>query len=183
MLAPWTVNTVASTASYAFGSVTDVDASAVISRFLSWDLDEEIPPYIYLTSDGASTENELPIEHWIEFRGLYVKATHTAAFPAQISVNPADDKLYLGPTPDAVYTVSGNYWKSIQELSADSDIPEMPATYHMLIVYRALIKYGYNIVAQEILARAATEGVAIYDALCLNQWYGRHRMRLSGPIA
>ena len=182
MLSKWTVQTVASTASYAFGSITDVGDSAVISRFRAWDLDDEKQPFIYLTSDGVATEVEIPISHWNEFRSLYVKATHTAGVPAQMSVSP-DDLLYLGPTPDAVYTFSGDYWKSNQEMTVDADIPEMPTDYHMLIVYRALVKYGYNIVAQEILARAQVDGQAIYDALLMNQWYGRSRIRLPGALA
>ena len=75
------------------------------------------------------------------------------------------------------------YWKGLQTLAADADEPEMPADYHMLIVYRALLKYAYNIVAQEILARAGQEGMPLYDALVLNQWHGRFRMRWPRALA
>ena len=178
----WTVNTVADTASYAYGVITDVAAAAVITRFRAWDLDEESPPFIYLVSDGVATEGELPITPWHDFRRMYVLATHTAAPPSQMSVDPADT-IYLGPTPDDIYTVSGSYWKSNQALAADADVPEMPADYHMLIVYRALLKYAYNAVSQEVLARARTEGTPLYDALVLNQWYGRFRIRWPAALA
>ena len=178
----WTLDTVADDPSYVFGDCTDVADAAAISRFLAWDLDDEIAPFIYLVSDGEVTERELPIAHWNEFRHLYVRGTHTAAPPAQISVDPAD-KLFFGPKPDGIYRVSGSYWKSIQELVADADVPEMPANYHMLIVYQALRKYAYNVVGQDVLARASTEGTPLFDALILNQWYGRFRIRLPAALA
>jgi len=53
----------------------------------------------------------------------------------------------------------------------------------MLIVWRAIVKYGYNSVSQEVLARAAAEGQPLYDALSLNQGYGRFSMTLAGPLA
>ncbi len=182
MRSAWTVNTVADTPSYAYGAVTDVAASAVITRFRRWELDDENPPFIYLVSDGVATERELPLAPWPEFRRLYLRASHTGAPPSWMSVDPAD-LLYLGPTPDDIYTLSGNYWKSNQVLSADSDIPEMPVDFHMLIVYRAMLKYGYNSISQEILARARTEGQPIYDALLQNQGYANFRLRLPGPLA
>ena len=183
MRSDWTLNTVDGTQSYDSDDCDDVADGATISRFLAWDLDDENPPFIYLVSDGVATERELPLaQHWNDFRSLYVRATHTAAAPAQMSVDPAD-ALFFGPTPDDIYRISGSYWKSIQELVADGDVPEMPANYHMLIVYRALLKYAYNIVGQEILARARTEGTPLYDALILNQWYGRFRIRLPAALA
>jgi len=179
----WHVDTVASTPSYATGAITDTAAAAVIDRFRAWDYDEDLPWFIYLSSAGVATENELGMEDWPEFRSLYVKGTHTAGFPGLVAIDPKDDKIYLGPTPDAVYRVGGNYWKSNQALAADADIPEMPSDYHMMIVYRAMVKYAYNAVAPDILARATTDGSALYDALVNNQWMGRARMRYPATLA
>lgn len=178
----FTLDTTADTQSYAFTACTDVAAAAAISRFRAWDTDFENQPFIYLVSDGKATERELPFDPWNEFRNLYVRATHTAAPPSQISVDYAD-KLFLGPTPDLVYRVTGHYWKSNQILAVAADVPEMPADYHMLIVYRALVKYGYTAVAQEILARAQTEGTQLYDSLVENQWYGRFRIQFPPALA
>lgn len=178
----WTLDTAADTQTYVYGDCTDVDAAAPITRFSAWDFDEDEPPFIYLVSEGKAAERELPIAGWSDFRSLYVRGTHTSARPGLITAD-ASDTLHFGPTPNGIYRVTGNYWKSIQTLAIDADIPEMPDEYHMLIVYRALLKYGYNTVAQEVLARARTEGAPIYDALLENQWYGRFRMRLPGPLA
>jgi len=182
-LSDWTFDSAADDADYTYGEITDVDAAAVITRFHAWEFDEEAPPLIYLVSDGKATENELPVLDWFDFRRLYIKGTHTSAPPTCISVKPNNNTLYLGPTPDDIYRITGNYWKSIQTLVADADTPEMPSDYHVLIVYRALQKYAYNIVGQEVLARANAEGMPLYDALINNQWYGRFRMRLPPAIA
>lgn len=176
------VDTVADTQSYEYGDCTDTVAAAAIARFRSWDLDEEDPPYIYLSSAGAVTERELAIYDWIDFRSQYVRGVQTSAAPGAISVDHTD-KLYLGSPPDAVYRLSGYYWRGNQTLADDGDEPEMPDDFHMMIVYRAMVKYAYNIIAQEILARATADGTGLYDALVQNQWYGRQRLRLPGPIA
>jgi len=178
----WTVNTVDGTQTYDPSDCTDVDDAAVITRFSAWDFDDEELPFIYLVSEGVATERELPVSHWQDFRGLYVKGSHTASVPAQLAFDHLDT-LYLGPKPNGIYKVSGSYWKNLQTLAADADEPEMPAAYHMLVVYRALVKYAYNSVSQEVLARAETEGTPLYDALVMNQWYGRFRMRLPGTLA
>lgn len=180
--ADWQVDTTADDPSYATGGVTDVASAAPIKRFRAWEMDQGDPPFIYLVSEGVSAERELLIQEWPLFRRQYVRATHTSAPPVCIAVDPADN-LHLGPTPDGVYRVRGSYWKSSQALATDTDTPEMPADYHMLVVYRALVKYGYNSVAQDVLARARTEGTAIYESLVNNQWYGRFRLQIAGALA
>jgi len=178
----WYVDTVASTSSYAYTACTDNVAAAAISRFRAWDLDEREPPFIYLSSAGEATERELVVYDWRDFRYQYIRATHTAGYPGAISVK-VDNTLHLGPTPDAVYRVTGNYWKDAQELVADADVPEMPADFHMAIVYRALVKYGYNTVSPEILARAEVEGKSIWESLVNSQAYSKFSLSTNGPLA
>ena len=176
------VDTIAATASYASTAVQDTDDAAAITRFRAWDLDKREPPLIYLSSDGKSTEREMFIDDWAHFRYLYVRNTHTNAYPGSI-VADVKNKLFIGPTPDAVYRVTGNYWKSNQVLAVDADIPEMPADYHFMIVYRAIIKYAYNTVSHEVLARAKAEGTPLYDALVLNQAYSRFSFSVAEALA
>ncbi len=178
----WYFDSVADTASYASSVVYDTDDVAFISRFRAWDLDERETPLIFLSSDGQATQRDLLVKKWRDFRYLYVRATHTATYPGAIAVK-VDNKLFLGPTPDAVYRVTGTYWKSNQTLAVDADIPEMPADYHMAIVYRAIVKYGYNSVSPEILARAEMDGKPIYDALANNQAYSRFSLSVGPPLA
>jgi hypothetical protein len=178
----WYLDTVAATASYAYTAVNDTDAAVAISRFRAWDLDEREKPLIYLSADGQSTQRELEVWDFRDFRYRYIRATHTAAYPGMIAAK-ANDKLFLGPTPDAVYRVTGNYWKNIQELAVDADIPEMPADFHMAIVYRALIKYGFDSVSPEVLSRAEVDGKSLWESLVNNQSYSRYSWTTNGPLA
>lgn len=178
----WKFDTVADTQSYAPAVVKDIDTDAIITRFRAWDLDDREPPLIYLLADGKKTERELAVKEWRDFRYLYVRGTHSSAYTGAIATK-VDDKLFLGPTPDDVYHVTGTYWQSNQELVVDADIPEMPDDYHMAIVYRAIVKYGYNSVSPEILARAEMDGAPIYEALANNQSYGRFSLSTAPPLA
>jgi hypothetical protein len=78
------------------------------------------------------------------------------ARPLDITIGP-DKSLYLGFTPNDVYVVSAEYYRKAQRLVEDTNIPLMPEDYHMLIVYEAMIKYGYFNVAQEQVAAAERE--------------------------
>lgn len=178
----WSLSTTASDIDYAYTEVTDVEDAGAIARFRAWDLDQRDLPHIYLTSDGASTERELSISEWRDFRYRYLRATHDAAYPGELSVDTAG-VLYFGPTPDAIYTASGYYWRSNQTLAADGDTPEMPSDYHMLVVFTALEKYAYNVVAREKLARASREGTRLWDALSLDQGYDLFSMTTAGALA
>jgi hypothetical protein len=178
----WYFDTIAAQANYAYTAVNDEITDAAITRFRAWDLDEREPPLLYLSADGQSTERELAIWDFRDFRYRYIRATHTDAYPGAIAVK-VDDDLYLGPTPDAVYRVRGMYWKDNQELALDADIPEMPANFHMAIVYRALIKYGFDSVSPEVLSRAEVDGKAIYESLVNNQSYNRFSWSTNGPLA
>lgn len=182
LLGNFSLSTTANDIDYAYTECTDTDASAAISRFRAWELNKNLPPLIYLTDDGQSTEQELRVQDWYTFRYNYRRGTHTAAYPGDVSADPAN-VLFLGPTPDDAYTVTGNYWKSNQVLADDDDTPEMPTDYHMLIVYRAMLKYAYNIVAHEILARVSAEGEPLYEALTLNQSWSRYTIMKAGALA
>lgn len=178
----FTVDTAADKAVYSFDECTDVADGAPISRFRAWHFDTDELPLIYRVSDGKSTEGELAIAEWEPFRRNYVRGTHASATPRFVTTDPAG-KLRLGPTPDDVYRVSGSYWAANQILANDADEPEMPEDFQMLIVYRGLESYGYDVVAQEILARVATEGGRLWESLLADQSYGRFSMSLEGPLA
>ena len=107
---------------------------------------------------------------------------HTYAPPSCYTVDPLNNFL-LGPTPDTDYALRGPYWRSNQTLAADDDEPEMPADYHMLIVWNALINYGYNEVANEVLSKAIARGAPIHDALMLNQAYSRFSWGMPNALA
>lgn len=171
MRSTFTVNTVASDDTYAYTDCTDSRLSLAISRFKRWiilDDDGRSNVKIYLQSSGVGTERWLTYLDWSSFRAIYKVGTQNNQAPAHFTIDPQDN-IVLGPKPDAVYVVSGEYQMSAQVLAANADTPEMPSDYHQLIVYRAMKKYAGFESAPDVLSRAVTEGNTVQRQLEFNQ--------------
>jgi len=76
---------------------------------------------------------------WNDFKGNYMFGSTRSqeGRPTIVTVKP-DNSLALWTTPDAVYTVTGEYYKK----ALDADEPLIPSQYHMIVVWRALMLYG-----------------------------------------
>ena len=113
---------------------------------------------IYSTSVGVSNEMMMPCIGYDQFRDLwqYGAMRTTQTRPTVFAIDPQYN-LLLGALPDAVYTVNGEYFQAPSTLSADSDVPVMPARWHNLIVYRAMQHYGMYEAAPEVLQRGQIE--------------------------
>jgi hypothetical protein len=160
--AAFTFNTVDGTDTYTYG-----DAS--ITRFSRWWVDDlYCPPKAYLTSGGVVGQYFLQYIPWDVFQTIYKIGTPTEGGPVHITIDPTN-QLVLGPVPNDEYTITGEYQKSPQVLAADSDEPEMPEEFHMLIVYEALLTYGFSQAAGDVLNLASSRGGALRSALLGNQ--------------
>lgn len=179
---PFTFNTVAGTDTYAYTDVTDSRLSATITRFSRWwEYDSEgCYPGIscYETATGVGNEQYLDFMPWAQFRQRYKFGTQTNARPSYFTIDP-QNKLVLGPKPDAIYTITGEYQMSPQTLAADADAPEMPAQFHQLIVYMAMQKYGASKGVIEVFQRGNLEGGKVLDKLMINQL---PTLTLDGPL-
>src|SRR3990167_2117864 len=178
----FTVDTTASDDTYAYGDVTDSRLSALITRFRRWwlyDVDGFPNVRSYLTSGGVSGEKYLLPLPWAAFRDLYKRGTQTNNAPVHITVDPQRN-LVLGPKPNGIYTITGEYQMSAQVLAADGDTPEMPSDYHQLIVYEAMKKYGGFNSAPDVSSRGITDGNKLLRQLESNQ---RPECGLAGPLA
>lgn len=167
----FSVNTVADDDTYVYGDCTDTNASAPISRFRAWWPLDDYGCYnvrMYLQSDGLAGQGYLPFVPWHYFRSLYRTGVQNSNKPAHITIDP-QNRLVLGPKPNAVYVVSGEYQKGNQVLADDDDTPEMPADYHELVFYWAMEKYGASKVSVENFNRAHLEGGRLMRALEQNQ--------------
>jgi hypothetical protein len=161
----FTLPTVASDDDYIYSDCTDTIDTATITRFRRWYPHEF---RIYLTSAGVGTERWLNYQAWDAFRRSYKIATQNAGSPSVVTIDPRNH-IRLGPKPDAIYTVTGDYQKSAQILAADADVPEMPEDYHMLIVSYAMWKYASNVAAPEVWTHAKTEARRMYNDLVRDQ--------------
>jgi len=150
----FTLDTVADTDTYAFTAATDSTTASAITRFSSWRFQDRIkPPTIFLTSAGSGTQTWMIFAKWEPFGQIYQFSNQIPAYPAHITIK-FTDEIVLGPIPNDIYTVTGEYWRSAQELAADDEVPEMPIQFHDLIVWYAIEHYGYNEAAAESLAHA-----------------------------
>ena len=176
----FTFNTTAEDGIYEFGDVTDVDAAAVISRFSKWHIDDvENPPKVYLNSAGIGGERWLIYTPWQWFNTIYGIGTQNSGPPVHITIDP-QDRIRLGPVPDDIFTITGEFFRSAQILAADDELPEMPSQYHDLIVYLAMQKYGMGEAAAEVVSRGNQEARRILRQLELNQM---PQVRLARPLA
>lgn len=142
----FTVNTVADTAAYAYGACTDTTTSAAITNFRDWVKDSF---KIYLQSSGVA--GEIPLDYmdyqqWYEFYGT---GTQVSSSPADFTIL-HNRSFSLGPKPNGIYVVSGEYQKSVTTMTASADVPLYPAEFHMLPVYRAMMDYGRYTGAPEV---------------------------------
>jgi len=179
----FTVDTVSGTDAYAYTDCTDSTTATTIARFARWyeGFDATGFPYFsaYLTATGVADQQSLLSLDWDTFRRIYKFGAQTNARPAHVAVGP-DLKFYLGPKPDAIYTVGGTFQLGPQILAANDDEPEMPSRFHNLIVYQAMAKYGGHRVAPEAMLRAVAEGGQLRSALELDQL---PKMRYGDPLA
>lgn len=178
----FSVNTVAGTDAYAPTTCTDTRLSTGITRFRRWwpfDRDGCSNVKMFLSASGVGSERWLNFLEWEYFRSIYKIGTQNNGPPAHITIDPQNN-LVLGPKPDAVYVVSGEYQMGKQSLTADGDTPEMPSDFHMLVVYEAMKKFAGFDAASEVFQRGAGEGGAIWRQLEIEQLV---KIRLGEPMA
>lgn len=120
-------------------SADDID----LPTFGEWKMDSF---RIYSSAVGVADEQILCKSSWDAFRNSYVIGAlrSQAGRPTVIAQKP-DQSLILWPLPDQDYTVVGEYYKTAQTLTANTDVPIFPAKYHDIIMWRALMFYaGYE---------------------------------------
>lgn len=173
----FTLTTAAGDDTYAYSDAIDTTTGLAIDRFSEWRFaDRTFPPTIYLQASGTGTQNWLIFAQWEPFSQIYRISTQVDSYPAHITINPQDD-IVFGPQPNDIYVTTGEYWRSAQQLTADSDIPEMPVQFHKLIVWYAIENYGYYESAQEVISRAQKKSRSYMRQLERNQFerFGKAR--------
>lgn len=151
--------TQANTAATAFG----------LTDFASWKGENYVyKPSAYRISDGASTERKLVWMTYDQFRMTFMVGDQTPGVSTYWSISPSEEFL-LGPAPDSAHFIRADYVKDYTDLAADGDVPAMPARFHMLIVWRALLEYGGYDAASEVYQRAQQNYQLMWTSLVQNQ--------------
>jgi hypothetical protein len=118
-------------------------------------------------SGGFSDEmflDEIPYDSWRD--GYMLGAMRRVRTrPVVIAVGP-DQSLCLGPPPNGNYTITGDFWIAPSVMASDTDVPiGLPSRFHMLIVYRCMLKYAGYESAPEVFERATQENNGMYAQL------------------
>jgi len=107
---------------------------------------------------GLKTEIFMGYVDWEDYRNAYLygalRSIETRAFDISITPNKS---IALGPIPISGYTVLGDYYMAPTDMIFDTDIPSLPAKFHMAIVYKALLSYGMYESASEVVLRGTAE--------------------------
>lgn len=169
MVGSFTLDTVA-----ADGSYLAADCIAPVTDLRDWRRETL---KIYQTS----VADETPLQ-WIDYQvwyEAYGTGTPSSARPAFFAIG-NDMSIKLGPVPNAVYRVSGEYQKAVTTLAADADTPLYLSEYHMLAVYRGMMKYGRYTGAQEVYQDGENEYKRMLRQMERTQL---PRLRLAGALA
>ena len=134
----------------------------------------------YKTSSGVAGEQFMEWLDWPDFRDKYVIGSNRTleGNPRYIAQKP-DTSLIVFPTPDAAYTINGEYFKRAQVMSVDADEPLIPTKFHMIIVWRALMFYAGFTGAPELYEVGQREYKNMLFKLESSQL---PRIRLAGPL-
>lgn len=109
---------------------------------------------LYKTALGQSDEQFVYEWDYPVFRDTYRYGPQVDQRPFNFAINPKDSSILLGPKPDDVYTVYGEYIKHPGVLTLDTDEPPLKEHLQMIIVYGAMSYYGLEQGAAEVIARA-----------------------------
>ncbi len=114
---------------------------------------------LYDTAIGRTDESYLEQVPFETFRGRWDYLDPDENRPTEYAIAP-DGTLRFGATPDDDYTIRGVYRKTPQILTANADVPDLPARFHDIIVSRAemlMAKHDEAITALELASREYRE--------------------------
>ena len=109
----------------------------------------------YITSSGVTSEYLMQCIGYDVWRDRYkfgaIQTVQTR--PIEAAVAP-DKSVCLGPFPSDGYTITCDYFTAPVSMVNDSDVPTLPAQFHMAIVYKAMEYYALYQSAPEVLQDA-----------------------------
>lgn len=137
---------------------TAVGVGAGLADFARWYVNTF---RLYRTALGVDDEQILVEWDYDNFRDTYrLGPRQPATRPGNFGIRPRDEAILFDAAPDDAYTCVGDYQVKPVKLVADDDEPAVEARFHMLIVYHAMIKYGFDQSAPEVIGRAQA-GIAM----------------------
>lgn len=124
---------------------------------------------IYDPAIGKADEGDICYVSHDAWRQMYGKGVHDANRPCHWSIDPATRALLVGPTPDKIYNISGEYRASAQQLAVNADIPEMPVDYHRVIIAEAIRLLSKSDEAYQAMLAEDQEFMRLHNGLVFDQ--------------
>ncbi len=137
-----------------------------------WDEDSF---YLDYSTNNYKRLSVIPHKDW---RANYRQGAKVAQQPSHIVIMP-DLSLKLEPKPDAVYSLTADYWARPVKMTADSDTSPIPEEYERIIIARAKVMYGEDIAAPDLIVAGQNEHDDLLDKLEAKYLPGQNRIRRS----
>lgn len=161
--------TVSGTSSYGLGTGAG-KVGVTVDEFGSWCLNAGAFRN-YPTATGNTAEVMMELEpDYDTWRNAYLFAgtRNTRTRPMVFNIGP-DKSVNLGPVPDAGYTITADYFSAPVAMALDTDSPAIPARFHWLLVYKAMMLYGEYEAAPEVYQGGQTGWGRMYPLLEADQ--------------
>lgn len=122
---------------------------------------------IMTTTVGTSDETYLDDITFDAWRNSYMYGAmrDTQTRPVAVAIGP-NQSVCFGPPTNGLYTITADYWIAPSIMVDDDDTPTgLPLRFHMLIVYKTMVKYGAYESAPEVYSRGTSESNRMFSQL------------------
>jgi hypothetical protein len=125
------------------GEYTEAQALATLTPTLGVGRFDNDSFRYYLTSNGVAGEQFMRFREYPTFRDIWLFGSNRTAQgqPEEFTQAP-NRNILLAQIPNAIYTITGSFYRRPVEMAADGDTPLFPAEYHEILVWWALINYA-----------------------------------------
>jgi len=144
--------------SWAENTVVGTAAVSAPSDIGVWDEDS------FYLNYSLSTYKKLTVLNYTKWRRNYRQGVKTNQSPSYVAIKP-DQSLILESPPDAIYSLTADYWKRPAKMTTDSATSPIPEEYERIIIAKAKIAYGETYAASEVLQAGQIEYDFLLDKL------------------
>lgn len=130
--------------------VNQQDYDPVINLALSPSLDKWIPNSVRITENNLT--GYLSYTPWSE----WVRANFSTGKPTSFTIRP-DNKMSFNTLPNAVYTISFDYYRTPQQLSQNTDELLLAEQFHDAVLYKAILYVAAEQDAPELYQDAQSQ--------------------------